>query len=137
MELLSGLGLKLPNWIKSNRITCREIGISPRTIRHNLPFEHEINTKVLGGILDIVFYQQYLLGLNWSKSKAFHEPAVRIERGVENLNDLRNQDELKSRLLLDDQTHEVVEQLMDTGTCAHLKWIESKIQELIDELGKC
>ncbi len=114
---------------------CKDVGISPRTIRHNLPFEHEINTKVLGGLLDIVFYQQYLLGLPWNKSKRIQEIAIRIEKGVENLQELQEQDALKGRLLLDEVSEPIVEQLMDTGTCDHLRWIESIIDEEIEKLN--
>ncbi len=114
---------------------CKEVGISPRTIRHNLPFEHEINTKVLGGLLDIVFYQRYLLGLPWSKSKPFQEVAIRIEKGVENLKELHEHDALRGRLLLDDTTQPIVEQIMDRDSCDHLVWVEDKIKELIERLN--
>ncbi|MHA1907788.1 MAG: hypothetical protein ACW98Y_10880, partial [Candidatus Thorarchaeota archaeon] len=113
---------------------CKEVGISPRTIRHNLPFEHAINTQVLGGLLDIVFYQQYLLGMPWNKSKGFQEIAIRLEKGVENLKELRDQNALRGRLLLDEVSQPIVDQLMDKGSCDHLKMIENKIQESIDKL---
>ncbi len=113
---------------------CREVGISDRSVRHRLPHEHEMNNIVLGKILDILFYQTYLLGFSRSKSRPYYDLAARIERGVEDLNLLREDESLQERLLLSDELLTTVEQIMDTGRCDRLTWIHVRIQEEIEKL---
>jgi len=112
---------------------CKEVGISDRSIRHKLPYEHEMNNIVLGKILDILFYQTYLLGFSRSRSRPYYDLAVRIERGVEDLNLLREEDSLQGRLVLSDELITTVEQIMDTGNCDRLAWIHERIQEEIEK----
>ena len=111
---------------------CREVGISDRSVRHNLPFEHEINTKVFGVILDIIYYQSYLLKWPWWKSKPYHELAIRLERGVDNLNELSDTGELHGRLLIDGEVADVVDQLIEAGTCELIHDIHGQINATIE-----
>jgi len=111
---------------------CREVGISDRSVRHNLPFEHDVNTKVLGVILDIVYYQSYLLHLPPEKSKPYHELAIRIEHGVENLNELSDKGELYTRLLINGEIADTVDQIVESGTCERIRDIHDQIHATIE-----
>jgi len=108
---------------------CKKIGISDRSVRHTLPFTHEINYKVLGILLDIEFYQNYLMGLPWTVSKPFHELSVKIERGVEDLRILKEEGRLKQTLLIDTSQVKILEQIIDTGESDYLKNILARVQE--------
>lgn len=112
---------------------CKEVGISDRSVRHRLPYEHEMNNIVLGKILDILFYQTYLLGFSRSKNRPYYDLAARLEYGVENLILLREEESLQGRLVLSDGLLITVEQIMDTGSCDRLTWIHDRIQEEIEK----
>ncbi|MFQ5832711.1 MAG: radical SAM protein [Candidatus Thorarchaeota archaeon] len=109
---------------------CRQVGISDRSVRHRVPHEHEVNNKVLGVLLDIAFRMRYNLHRPWSDSDPFNELAKRLEQGVENLEELRNSGELSERLQLTAQMTEIVEEIMDRGTCSFLEGLESELDEL-------
>jgi len=122
---------KLPvNTMLIGHQICKEVGISDRSVRHILPFAHEINYKVLGILLDIEFYQNYLMGIPWSVRKPFHELSVKIERGVEDLRILREEGRLKQTLLIDDSMVKILEQIIDTGESDCLKNILARIPEV-------
>lgn len=108
---------------------CKKVGISDRSIRHTLPFEHEINFKVLGHLLDIEFYQNYLMGMAWEVSKSFHELSTKIERGVESLQVLREENRLKEVLLVQDSMVQILEQVIDTGESDYLKNLLDRIPQ--------
>jgi DNA repair photolyase len=100
---------------------CKKVGIRDRSIRHRLPFEHEANNKVLGVLLDIEFYQQFMLGRPWSMNRPFHDLSVKIERSVDDLKCLMDEGRLKEQLSTNDNMTEIVNQIIDTGTCDYLK----------------
>ncbi|MHA2432603.1 MAG: radical SAM protein [Candidatus Thorarchaeota archaeon] len=109
---------------------CKRVGISDRSVRHSTPNEYEVNNTVLGVILDIIFRRRYNLGKSWSGTKPFTDLAVRLERGVENLQILRNDGELAERLQLKQYMVEIVEEILDRGTCEVLEDLESQLDEL-------
>jgi DNA repair photolyase len=119
---------KLPsNTMLVGHQVCKKVGISDRSVRHTLPYAHEINYKVLGFLLDIEFYQNYLMGLPWKVSKPFHELSVRIEKGVENLQVLRDERRLKQSLFIEDSMVDIIEQIIDTGKSDYLKNLLARI----------
>ncbi len=118
-------GIPLWNRLPINTILfghhiCKKVGISDRSIRHILPLESASNYKVLGILLDIQFYQYYLLGKPWSENKQFHELSTKLEKGVEDLNILRENGKLKEKLGVTDEIVVILEQILDTGTCKYL-----------------
>jgi DNA repair photolyase len=108
---------------------CKKIGISDRSVRHTLPYDHEINYRVLGILLNIEFYQNYLMGMSWNVSKPFHELSMKIEHGVENLQVLRDEGRLKETLIIQDSMVQILEQIIDTGESDYLKSLLSRIPE--------
>ncbi|UCH03387.1 MAG: radical SAM protein [Candidatus Thorarchaeota archaeon] len=109
---------------------CRRVGISDRSVRHKTPHEHEVNNKVLGVVLDIIFRRRYNLSKSWSGTKPFIDLAVGLERGVENLEELRKKGQLAERLHLKQYIVEIVEEIMDRGTCGVLEDLESELDEI-------
>jgi len=110
---------------------CKDVGIGDRTIRHRLPNEPEANNQVLGALLDIAFRQTYLLGMSWNKSISYRELALRIEKGVDDLNKMREEGELAERLMIDTQLLSTVEEILDTGSCQVLDDIHIRLDELV------
>jgi len=109
---------------------CKRVGISDRSVRHRTPNEHPVNNAVLGVILDIIFRRRYNLGKSWSGTRPFIDLAVGLERGVENLESLRTNGELAERLRLKQYLVEIVEEIMDRGTCGVLEDLESQLDEI-------
>ncbi|MFX1416247.1 MAG: radical SAM protein, partial [Promethearchaeota archaeon] len=109
---------------------CKRVGISDRSVRHKTPREHHVNNAVLGVILDIIFRRRYNLGKSWSGTKPFIDLAVGLERGVENLESLRDNGELAERLRLKQYLVEIVEEIMERGTCGVLEDLESELDEI-------
>ena len=119
---------KLPsNTMLMGHQVCKKVGISDRSVRHTLPYAHETNYKVLGVLLDIEFYQNYLMGLPWKVSKPFHELSMKIEQGVEVLQVLRDEGRLKQTLLIEDSMVDIIEQIMDTGKSDYLSNILARV----------
>jgi DNA repair photolyase len=112
---------------------CKKVGISDRSVRHKIPYEHEINNLVLGSILDILFYQTYLLGFSRTENRPYYELAARLERGVEELHLLQDEGSLQKRLLIDDERLIDVIQIMETGKCDRLRRIHGRIEQLIED----
>lgn len=112
---------------------CKKVGISDRSVRHRIPYEHDINNLVLGKILDILFYQTYLLGLSRTANRPYCDLAARLERGVEDLHLLRDEDSLQGRLIIDSERLIDVTQIMETGKCDRLTRIHTRIEELIED----
>ena len=108
---------------------CKKVGIRDRSVRHTLPFEHEINYRVLGVLLDIVFYQRYMLGKPWSMSKPFHDLSIKLEKGVEDLKVLLEEGRLKEGLSINDELAAIVNQIIETGTCEYMEYLLSNISE--------
>lgn len=108
---------------------CKKVGIPDRSIRHTIPYGHEGNYRVLRVLLDIGFYQNYILGMKWNSRKAFHELSAKLEQGVEDLEVLRNRGRLKETLLITDDMVQIVEQVLDTGTCDYMNNLLDRISE--------
>ncbi|MFW9944492.1 MAG: radical SAM protein, partial [Candidatus Sifarchaeia archaeon] len=109
---------------------CKRVGISDRSVRHKTPREHHVNNAVLGVVLDIIFRRRYNLGKSWSGTQPFIDLAVGLERGVENLEALRANGELAERLRLKQYLVEIVEEILDRGTCEVLEDLESELDEI-------
>lgn len=121
---------KLPiNTMLVGHKICTKIGIRDRSVRHLLPFEHEANYRVLGVLLDIVFYQQHLLGKPWSINRPFHELSLKLEQGVEDLKVLEEEGKLKESLQISDEMVRITQQIIETGKCDFLKQILNDIDE--------
>ena len=121
---------KLPrNVMLTGHQVCKKVGISDRSVRHVLPFAHEMNYKVLGILLDIEFYQRYLMGIPWKISKQIHELSVMLERGVEDLKLLKDEGRLQKTLLIDDSLVAIIEQIIDTGESNYLKNLNVRLHE--------
>ncbi|UCE11533.1 MAG: radical SAM protein [Candidatus Thorarchaeota archaeon] len=105
---------------------CRSVGIRDRSVRNKLKSEPDSNNAVLGVLLDIEFYMRYMLGMPWNKIRPFHELSARIERGIEDLVELRREGQLKSRLLITDRMVSIVEEIMDTGSCRYIQDLVQK-----------
>jgi DNA repair photolyase len=108
---------------------CKKVGIRDRSVRHRVPNEHESNNRVLQVLLDIVFYQEFLLGNPWKHVKPFKELAIRIEKGVPELDVLAQRGELKDYLFADNQVLEVVKEIIERGTCTLLERIVENVDE--------
>ena len=107
---------------------CKKVGISDRSIRHKIPYEHEINNQVLNRILDIAWRMSMNLGIKGSKQ--YYDLAAKLEMGVESLKVLRDDGVLTEVLFLDDKMTQVVEEIMDTGTCHVLQELEEKLNSI-------
>jgi hypothetical protein len=112
--------------IRGHRV-CKEAGIRDRSIRHKMPGEFDSNNRVLGVVLDIVFYQVYALGRPWSKSRRYHELATTLEQGVGELTRLRKEGVLEERLHVDAEMASAVDDILDRGTCQDLEEIETTL----------
>ncbi|MFW9869434.1 MAG: radical SAM protein [Candidatus Thorarchaeota archaeon] len=116
---------------------CKEHGLRDRTVRHKIPHEHESNNLVLGVLLDIVFRMSMHLGMPRNAVKPYWELAARIERGVNELGELKNACELKQHLMIDDSMTKTVEEILKSGTCQVLKNLEARIGRMAEtELGE-
>ncbi len=111
---------------------CKEVGISDRTIRHKPPNEYDINNQVLDVLLDISYRSSTILGIPWKERKPIIELAKKIERGVENLSVLYKDKEIGSRLLIDEETVELVEEIINTRKSSKLETLLDKALEIPD-----
>ncbi len=115
---------------------CKEVGVSDRSVRHKMSGEHDSNNKVLGVLLDMIFYQVYALGLPWYKSRRYQELAATLEQGVEDLALLRKQGTLQERLHVSAEIASLVESIMDRGTCQQLEEIEKSLTSMESGRGQ-
>ena len=67
------------------------------------------------------------MGLPWNVNKPFHELALKLERGIEDLRVLRDDGRLKQTLLIEDSMLYIIEQIMDTGKSDYLRNILARI----------
>jgi DNA repair photolyase len=109
---------------------CKKVGIRDRSVRNRLPLEPKANSTVLGVLLDIEFYQKYLLGKPWHINKPFHELSVKIESGVEDLKVMLDEGKLGKSLSISDEIVRLVSQIIETGTC---DYITNLLQDLSSE----
>lgn len=77
------------------------------------------------------------LGMPRNAVKPYWELAARIERGVNELGELKNACELKQHLMIDDSMTKTVEEILKSGTCQVLKNLEARIGRMAEtELGE-
>ncbi|NWF95773.1 MAG: hypothetical protein HXY34_06490 [Candidatus Thorarchaeota archaeon] len=117
--------------LKGHRIAAK-VGIRDRSVRHATRDEPQANVTTLGVLLDIEFYQNYLLGLPWSKSRPFHELAATIERGVPDLEMLIREGRLDSTLHLSSHMSSIVTEIVKAGSCDYL---DSLLERLSEEVS--
>jgi hypothetical protein len=67
------------------------------------------------------------MGLPWKVSKPFHELSMKLERGVEDLQALKDEGRLQKTLLVDDWMVTIIEQIMESGSSDYLKNILARI----------
>jgi DNA repair photolyase len=116
------LGNRLPvNTMALGHEICKKIGIRDRSIRNRLPFEYAANSSALGVLLDIEFYQQFMLGKSWSVTKPFHDLSVKIERGVEDLQLMLKEGRLRESLMISNEMTKILTQILKSGTCDYLE----------------
>jgi len=106
---------------------CREFNLRDRSVRHKTPHEHESNNLVLGVLLDIVFRMGMHLGISRNRIKPYWELAAQIERGADELGELKQRGDLKQYLMIDDSMVKTIDEILKTGTCQVLKNLEARI----------
>ena len=109
---------------------CKSVGIRDRSVRHSVPHEYDSNNFVLGILLDIVFRMSMHLGMPRSATKPYWELAARIERGVDEIQVIYEDGNLRSNLVIDKSMEETVAEILDTGTCSTLKNLEARIDRM-------
>jgi len=110
----------------------KKVGIRDRSIRHRIPYGYESTTLVLGILLDIVFRMGMNLGMPRNATRPYWELAARIERGVGDIKTIHNEGNLSTHLMLDSSMEETVVEILETGTCAVLKNLESRIERIAE-----
>ncbi|MFW9975001.1 MAG: radical SAM protein [Candidatus Thorarchaeota archaeon] len=111
---------------------CREFGLRDRSVRHKIPHEHQSNNLVLGVLLDIVFRMGMHLGMPRNMIKPYWELAARIERGVDELGELKHRGDLKTNLMIDGSMTQTIEEILKSGTCQVLSNLEAKIDRMAE-----
>jgi len=111
---------------------CKEVGIRDRTIRHKVPNEYDTNNQVLDVLLEISYRYSTILGRSWNERKPIIVLAKKIERGVEDLSILQKDGELGSRLLIGEDTVELVEEIINTGNSSKLETLMNTVLEIQD-----
>lgn len=113
------------------RIVCQKIGISDRSVRHMPPGEPEANVQVINRLLDLVYYRQIILGKPRNMWKPYQDFAIKIEKGVEDLRNLSDQDLLEERLGISSKMAQVTKDILKHGTFKGL----TRTQEELDTIG--
>lgn len=114
------------------RKICQQVGISDRSIRHMPPSEPEANIQVVNRLLDLVFYRQILLGKPRNMWKPYQDLAIKIEKGVENLQELSNSGVLEEHLDISSKMASVVSEILRHGAFDAL----IRTQTELDAMGK-
>jgi DNA repair photolyase len=99
---------------------CKEIGISDRSVRHMMPDEPEPNVRILNRLFDLVFYRSIALGKPKPSWQSYQDLAIKIEKGVGNLAELRQQGLLTEQLAIGSKMERVIEEILDMGSCQAL-----------------
>ena len=110
---------------------CKDVGIANRSVRHMMPGEPEPNVRVLNALLDLVFYRSMTLGKSKSAWQRYQDLAMLIEKGVENLDQLRQHGVLRERLGINSGMAEEIKEILEQGTCQALM----KTHNELDTLG--
>jgi DNA repair photolyase len=118
------------NVMLRGRRICQEVGIPDRSVRHMLRSEPGANRRVLQALLDIVFYQSYVLNMRWTQSKPYHQLAATIEAGVEDLESLQRAKRLAERLGTTPEMARAVEEILARGSCTQLDAVVKRIDTL-------
>ncbi len=124
---------RLPvNVMVMGRHICNQVGVRDRSVRHKIPLEYESNNLVLGVILDIIFRMEMHLGMPRKATKPYWELAARIERGVNELIELRETGYLNQYLMIDESMGQTVEEILQSGTCQVLNNLEARIDRMAE-----
>jgi DNA repair photolyase len=118
------------NVMIQGRKICQEVGIPDRSVRHMMPNEPEPNMQVLNALFDLVFYQSMSLGKPRGSWQRYHDLAVLIEKGVEDLEELLSKGLLGERLGTDSDMVEVITEILDTGSCQALTNTRKELDKL-------
>ncbi len=114
---------------------CKEVGISDRSIRHMVPSEPEPNVQVLNKLFDLVFYRSIALGKPKPSWRNYQDLAIKIEKGVENLAQLRQQGLLAENLAINAKMVHVIEEILDTGSFQALNRTLEELEVLGEKLN--
>jgi hypothetical protein len=114
------------------RKICQQVGISDRSIRHMPPGEPKANIQVINRLLDLVFYRQILLGKPRNMWKPYQDLAIKIEKGVDNLQELSNNGVLEEHLDISSKMAGVISEILHHGAFDAL----IRTQTELDALGK-
>lgn len=112
------------------RKICQKVGISDRSVRHMPPGEPEANIQVINRLLDLVFYRQILLGTPRNMWKPYQDLAIKIEKGVEDLQKLANKGVLEDHLGVSPKMAGVVNEILHQGTFNALIRTQSELDKL-------
>ena len=112
------------------RKICQQVGISDRSIRHMPPGEPQANIQVINRLLDLVFYRQILLGKPRNMWKPYQDLAIKIEKGVDDLQELANNGVLEERLHIDSKMASMVNEILHQGTFDALNRTRSELETL-------
>ncbi|MFX1577346.1 MAG: radical SAM protein [Promethearchaeota archaeon] len=117
--------------IQGRRI-CQQQGISDRSLRHPIPDEPPINTRVLNRLLDIVFYKSMVLGNQRRIWQPYYDAAIRIEKGVKDLTKLDQEGVLEEQLALTSTIANEIRAIIRTGSCTTLRDIIAELDKLAE-----
>jgi DNA repair photolyase len=120
------------NVMIQGRKICKEVGIADRSIRYMMPSEPKPNVRVLNTLFDLVYYQSMSLGRPRSSWQPYHSLAVLIEKGVENLDELRSKGLLGERLGVGLDMVEVLTKILETGSCQALSDVRNELDRLAE-----
>jgi hypothetical protein len=117
--------------IQGRRI-CQQQGISDRSLRHPIPDDPPVNTRVLNRLLDIVFYKSMVLGKQRKIWQPYHDAAIRIEKGVSDLTKLDQEGVLEEQLAFTSTIANEIRAIIRTGSCATLRDIIAELDKLAE-----
>jgi DNA repair photolyase len=117
------------------RKICQKVGISDRSVRHLPPGEPEANIQVINRLLDLVFYRQILLGKPRNTWKPYQDLAIKIEKGVEDLQHLTTKGVLEDQLKVSSKMAGVVNEILLQGTFDALTRTQSELDLLSSRLN--
>ena len=120
------------NPILQGRKVCQQVDIPDRSIRHMMPDEPPSNVQVLNRLLDLVYYQSMILHKPQKTWRSYLDLAVRIEKGVQNLEELRQEGILEEQLKISGSMAAEVEEAIKTDTFASLEQTRQELDVLAE-----
>ena len=92
--------------------------------------EPEANIQIINRLLDLVFYRQILLGKPRNMWKPYQDLAIKIEKGVDDLQELSNNGVLEEHLGINSKMAGVVNEILHQGTFDALIRTQSELEKL-------